>query len=142
MAAWDIDLTTRAGAQSGSYQASLVCFLFAGLNAVGLVLLGLMLSPKAALGNVAVTGLFAAALAQIVISLVAGLRLRQGKGFVWGLVTAALLVLALLFNLASGSLGAAGLDALLLVFLGNGLRGAHALHKGENFEDDDIEVFG
>lgn len=106
------------------------------------MLLGVLVHPNAGFGDSAVLGVLAATLLQVVILLVAGLRLRQGKGFFWGLAAAALIVVALVFNLVNGSLGAAGLDVLLLLFLGNGLRGAHALHKGENFEDDDIEVFG
>ncbi|MBA4162233.1 MAG: hypothetical protein C0515_09200 [Novosphingobium sp.] len=138
MAAWDIDLTTRAGAKTGAYQASLVCFIYAGLSLVGLVFLGGLASFQSGQINGLVFGL---AVLQVAIFVIAGLRLRQGKGFFWGIGAALLLVLALLGNLAGGAIFAAGLNLLLLVFLGNGLRGAYALHRGTSFEDEDIEVF-
>jgi hypothetical protein len=78
---------------------------------------------------------------QIAVFIIAGLRLRQGKGFIWGIGAALLIVLALAGNLAGGAIAAAGLNLLLLVFLGNGLRGAWALYRGTSFEDDDIEAF-
>lgn len=138
MAAWDIDLTTRAGAKTGAYQASLVCFVFAGLSLVGLVFLGGMRGFSQGTVSGVVLG---AAVLQIAIFVIAALRLRQGKGFFWGIGAALLIVLALVGNLAGGAIGAAGLNLLLLVFLGNGLRGAWALYRGTSFEDDDIEAF-
>jgi hypothetical protein len=138
MAAWDIDLTTRAGAKTGAYQASLVCFVFAGLSMVGLLFLGGI--TKYSSGQI--SGLIlGAAVLQVAVFVIAGLRLRQGKGLFWGIGAALLIVLALVGNLANAAIGAAGLNLLLLVFLGNGLRGALALHRGTSFEDDDIEAF-
>jgi len=138
MAAWDIDLTTRAGARTGAYQASLICFLFAGLSTLGLVFLGgLSGYTKGAISAV----VFGVALLEIAVFLIAGFRLRQGKGFYWGVAAALLIVLTLAINLAGLALGAAGLDLVVLLFLGNGLRGAHALYRGSGFEDDDIGVF-
>ncbi len=133
MAVWDIDLTTRAGARTGAYQASLVCFVFAGLSLVGLVF-GLYKGMISGL-------LLGGAALQIAVFIIAGLRLRQGKGFFWGIGAALLIVLALAGTLAGGAIGAAGLFLLLLVFLGNGLRGALALHRGTGFGDDEIEAF-
>ncbi|MFM5931726.1 MAG: hypothetical protein ACKOPQ_12535 [Novosphingobium sp.] len=133
---WQVDLTTRAGAKTGAYQASIVCLLMAVLSFLGLIFLGM----GAGVGSLPATVLLLQS-AQFVLFLVAGWQLRSGKGFYLGVVALALLVLNLAGNVVSGAIGGAILNGVLILVLGNGLRGAKALMDNRGFEDDQLDVF-
>ena len=75
------------------------------------------------------------------IFLIAGWRLRKGKGLILGSIGALLLLLEGLFKLASLSIGGVVIDAVLLVVIANGLRGAWALRKGLVDPSEVADVF-
>jgi hypothetical protein len=138
MAMWDVDLTTRMGAETATRMGSNAAFMFAGLGVLGAVLYGFVLiktNPAVATGS-AIGGLFEA-----VIGIIAGLRLRGGKGLVWGGVAAVLLLLEEILKLVQLQLGGGiAIGIVVLVYLVNGLRGANALRQNR-FADDDADVF-
>jgi len=138
MAFWDVDLTTRSGAETATSQGALACFITAGLTVVGALFVGGVvgfdtLEGQIAMGAVAIQG---------VIALVAGLRLRIGKGAFWGIAVAAMLVLEIINKLVTlTGLGGLVINAIMLVMVVQGVRGAWALRSGAGFEDDHVEVF-
>lgn len=138
MAFWDVDLTTRSGAETATSQGALACFITAGLTVVGALFVGGVvgfntLEGQIAMGAVAVQG---------VIALVAGLRLRSGKGAFWGIAVAAMLVLEIINKLVTlTGLGGLVINAIMLVMVVQGVRGAWALRSSAGFEDDHVEVF-
>lgn len=138
MAFWDVVLTTRSGAETATSQGALACFITAGLTVVGALFVGGVvgfdtLEGQIAMGAVAVQG---------IIALVAGLRLRIGKGAFWGIAVAAMLVLEIINKLVTlTGLGGLVINAIMLVMVVQGVRGAWALRSGAGFEDDHVEVF-
>lgn len=138
MAIWDADLTTRGGAETAADQGGLACFIVAGLTVLGAFFLGGMAGFDTAEGQatVAVIGV------QALIALIAGFRLKAGKGAFWGIAVAVMLVLEIINKLVTMTfLGGLVLNALFLVMVVQGVRGAWALRRGTGFEDDNVEVF-
>ena len=133
---WHIDLTTRAGARSAAYQGSLACFIFCAMGVLGLIFGIGMIRSAQGLALAIGAGLEAA------VGLIAGLRLRAGKGAYWGIAVAVLSTLELLGKAIAFSIGGIVISGLIVVFTVQGIRGALALKNNATFEDDDIEVFG
>jgi hypothetical protein len=136
MALWDLDLTTEDGAIGAAQAGGLAAFI-AGL------LTGLTLVTTADLMRTgAVTPLFGLiTLIQAALYIVAGLRLRAGKGLVWGSIAALLLGLTLAGNLISVAIGGIIINGILIVVLVNGLRGAWALRAGKFDAEATAEIF-
>lgn len=134
---WHIDLTTRAGAKSAAGQGALACFVFVGMAVLGVVVLGGMagFSTPEGIGVMIGAGL------EAVLGLIAGLRLRAGKGAYWAMAVAALAALELVGKLVALSIGGAILVGVILITIIQGIRGALALKNDRGFEDDDVEVF-
>lgn len=137
MAFWDIDLETRMGAESAADQGGLACFVYAGLTALSTAFIFSTLGIETLEGQIAI-GLN---VVQMVITLVAGFRLRSGHGAYWAIAAAALLVMSLIIQLAELNFGLGVLiGIILLVFTVQGARGAWALKRG-GFAEDDVEAF-
>ena len=136
MAFWDADLTTRMGAETATDQAGLACFIVAGLRVVGGFFFGGALGYETVEGQIVLV--FIAI--QVVVAIIAGFRFRAGKGAFIGMAMAALLGLAILDSLVSFGLGGIVINAIMLVMVVQGVRGALAL-RGTDFEDDAVEVF-
>jgi len=138
MAFWDADLTTRMGAESAAHQGGLGCFIFSGLAVLGLVFFGGMTGFDTPEGIAGMAGAGAEAL----VGLIAGTRLRAGKGAFWGIAAAAILALEMLFKLVTLTIGGGLIiNAVLLVVIVQGVRGAFALRSARGFAEDDAEVF-
>lgn len=138
MAFWDVDLTTRSGAETATSQGALACFIIAGLTVLAAVFFGGMIGLDTIDGQIAigVIGL------QAVIALVAGLRFRAGKGAFWGIAVVAMLVLEIINKLVTlTGIGGLVINAIMLVVVVQGVRGAWALKSGTGFEEDHVEVF-
>lgn len=138
MAFWDVDLTTRSGAETATSQGALACFITAGLTVLAAVFFGGIIGFDTLDGQIAmgVIGL------QAVIALVAGFRFRAGKGAFWGIAVAAMLVLEIINKLITlTGIGGLVINAIMLVVVVQGVRGAWALRSGAGFEDDHAEVF-
>ena len=137
MAVWDIDLSNRAGARGASYQGALAAYVYAGMTALGgLFALGRLdlatLAGKIAAGQMA---------AQLLVAVVAGIMLRDGRGAFWGVALAVFMVINLIGGLFTWAIGGVILTGLLLLVLVNGLRGTFALRGDSRFADDDIDIF-
>ncbi|MFM5924461.1 MAG: hypothetical protein ACKOPG_09770 [Novosphingobium sp.] len=141
MAAWSIDLTTRAGARTAARTAGTACLLYATATAVGGLFVlfagATALQPGPGQTSLNILPFLLAGFAAIT-----GFRLQAGKGLYWGAALALVIALELLARLAafSGIFGIV-LCLVVLIFLIQGLRGARALQAGTGFEDDDIEAF-
>lgn len=133
---WSPDLTTRAGALSGTQTASTVLFLIGGLRtAILLVALGpTQIAQAIAAGNVFII----IAVAIIANMLLAAFLLRRGRGAIPAIIAAVLYFFDLLLggNILSWVIG-----ALLLAAMIGGVRGALALRRGTGFSDDTYETF-
>ena len=134
---WHIDLSTRAGARSAAYQGSIACFIFCGMAVLGLVVFGGLAGISTPQG---LSVVFGAGL-EAVVGLVAGLRLRSGKGAYWGIAVTILAALELIGKAVTLSPGGVVLTGLVLIMAVQGVRGAFALGRKDGFEDDDIDVF-
>ena len=136
MSFWNADLTTEDGAQSAAMNGGTACFVLAGLTVLAGVFLGYGATGDRAefIGMVVYLG------GAVAISLIAGWRLRSGKGVVWGSLVAALLVFEIIVKLVTMT-GLIGIifNVILLVVTVNGVRGALALRRG--IEGDLAEVF-
>jgi hypothetical protein len=130
---WSIDLTTRAGAMSATYAASLACVIFASLGFLGLGFVFLTGAAYDAAGLALLIG-------STLVCLVAGFRLRTGQGAYWAIGAFAICALELLLKLIF-MLGIAGIviNALVCIFLFQGIRGAFALKSGNAFEGEEPE---
>ncbi|WP_285713637.1 hypothetical protein [Erythrobacter oryzae] len=138
MAIWDADLSTRGGAETAADQGGLACFITAGLTVLSALFYGGMAGFDTLEGQVT-AGMIGL---QALIALIAGFRLKAGKGVFWGGAVAAMLVLEI-FNklLTLTGLGGLVLNLFFLVMVVQGVRGAWALRRGTGFGDDDLEVF-
>ncbi len=134
---WQVDLSTRAGAQTATRQGSMAAFALCVLAVLGAALLGGMAGYTTPEGIAAMAGAGFEAL----LGLVAGLRLRLGKGLIAGSIAAALAAIECLIKLTTLSFGGAFMTAAITVLLFNGVRGAFALSRGTGFEDDDVAAF-
>lgn len=135
MAFWKADIETRDGAENAARSGSYACFIVAAASVLyaGLQFALPGTSDAGPLANV--IGI----LAEAAIILVAGLRLRSGKGAYWGIAAVALLGMELVAKLAALSVGSA-VTALFLVVVLNGVRGAWALRR-DTFPDDLADLF-
>jgi hypothetical protein len=136
MAFYTIDLTTRAGARSAAFQGSVGALIFAVLALLGFVLMAATGFSAPMARQVAI-----GAVLEMVVALIAAVRLRQGKGAYWGIAAAILLMLELLGALLALSPLGVLLKGVALALLVQGIRGALALKRNAGFEDDDLEVF-
>lgn len=137
MAFWQIDLTTRSGAETAADQGGLACFFVAGFTMLGALVFGGLAGFDTAEGVTTAVLIAITAL----IALIAGLRMRAGKGAFWGIAVALLLVVEIISKLVSFSIGGLIFNVLFLVMVVQGLRGAWALRGQSGFDDDDVEVF-
>lgn len=138
MAFWNVDLTTRSGAETAADQGGLACFFVAGLTVLGALVFGGLAGFDTIEGQItmATIGL------QAVIALIAGFRLRAGKGAFWGMAVAAFLVLEIVTKLVTlNGIGGLVLNVVFLIMVVQGVRGAWALRSQVPFEDDQVEVF-
>ncbi|MCZ8018696.1 hypothetical protein [Novosphingobium sp.] len=135
---WQVDLTSRLGAHTATHQGALACFIFAGLAVLGFFVLG----GSAGFGTPEGIAVMIGAGLEFVVAMIAGLRLRTGKGAYWGMATAVLATLELIGKIVAISIGGIVMGGLVLVYLVNGIRGALALKRGQGFADDDLDVFG
>jgi uncharacterized membrane protein YhhN len=138
---WEVDLTTRAGALGAAHMGGTVCLIMVGMVILGMIVFGAVQLPPDATTEEYAAGLGMIALEGAVF-LIAGLRLRAGKGLWWGAAAAALLVLEIVAKIASlTGIGGLIINILMLVALINGMRGAFTLKREVGFEDDDIDTF-
>jgi len=140
MALWNIDLTTEDGALGAAQMGGAACFVAAALGAWGTAMSGGLLASQGE--SAAAVAVVVISLSVILLYLVAGFRLRAGKGAIWGGVAAVLLVLDILLRLAALSFSVALLiDVILLIVVVNGIRGARAFHAGKFDADEVAEIF-
>lgn len=133
MAFFKIDLSTQAGARRAATLGSWGCFAFAALTFFVGVVLGSLTGFETVQG---VSFLIGAAI-EVAVALIAGLRLRAGKGAFWGLVTAVILALELALKLSNlANIVGIVIDIAILIVILIGVRGAFALRKG-GFADAD-----
>lgn len=137
MAFWDIDLTTRSGAETAAHQGGLASYFVAGLTIVGGLVLGGLTELETAEGLSAAVVIAVSAL----IAAIAGFRLRAGKGAFWGIAVAVMLVVEIISKLAAFTIGGIILNVIFLVLVVQGVRGAWALRSETGFGEDDVEVF-
>ncbi|MDF7775123.1 hypothetical protein P1X14_07685 [Sphingomonas sp. AOB5] len=136
MALWDTDLTTEDGALGAAQTGSFACFIAAGLAGISLATTW----PFIQNGSVpALVGLLS--LTQLSVSLFAGIRMRSGKGLISGSATALILLLILLGSVMSVSIGGIIINAILLVVVINGIRGAATLRTGKFDAEETAEIF-
>ena len=138
MAFWTVDLTTHDGATGAAELGGTTCFVAAGLSVVGVLVIGLL---QRASGADWVSATIAAGV-EAAIFTVAGFRLRAGKGVIWGCVASVLMVVEMIAKLVTLT-GLFGLimNAVLLVGIVNGVRGALALRRGISDPDEMAETF-
>ncbi len=133
---WSPDLTTRAGALSGTQTASTVLFIIGGLRAALLLLAfgPTQIAQAIVEGNVIVI----ITLAIVANMLLAAFLLRRGRGAIPAIIATILYFFDLLLggNILSWVIG-----ALLLAAMIGGVRGALALRRGTGFSDDTYETF-
>jgi len=139
MALWNVDLTTEDGALGAAQMGGFACFVAAVLSLIGVAALFIM-GTVGGLSTLVLAGA-AVAIAEVVVFAIAGLRLRAGKGEIWGYAAAIALVIELLAKIASVSIIGIMIDIILLIALGNGIRGARALRRLEMKADDVAAVF-
>ena len=137
MAFWSTDMTTEDGALGAAGLGGVACFVSAGLTVLGTFLLGgLDMRGPAAVFVLGVAGV------EVLVFLIAGWRLRAGKGLIWGSAAAALLLLELVTKIAVLMISVGLLlNVILLIVTINGVRGAWALRKGLPDAEAEAEIF-
>ena len=139
MALWNIDLTTEDGALSAAQTGGYACLVAAALSMVAVaMLLGLSMSAGPSMATLAFA---AGAIAEIMVFIVAGFRLRAGKGVVWGSAVAVLLAIELATKVATLAIIGIMINAILLIVVINGIRGARAMRRIELSPEDVAEIF-
>ena len=135
MSFWKIDLTTYDGAENAARTGGYACFIAVALSCLGAGLIYAAVADGTAamiaLGGIAVEGL---------VFLIAGLRLRAGKGAFWGMAAAAMIAFELLTKLIGLSFVGIAIHSVLLIVMINGVRGALALRRNA-FPEQLGEVF-
>jgi len=139
MAIWNVDLTTEDGALSAAQLGGFACLIAAGLGVIGLIVIGVT-SNGTSLPMLLVAGLAGAAV-EVVLFGVAALRLRAGKGIVWGSVAAVLLAVELVMKIMTLAVIGILIDAILLIGVVNGIRGVRALGRIDLKPADAAEIF-
>ena len=139
MALWNIDLSTEDGALGAAQMGGAACFVGAVLGVLGAISAGGLLASTGQGGVAPLVVGFAVLEASLFA--VAGVRLRAGKGVLWGGAAVVLLVLELLVKLLAVSVIGIIINVILLIVVINGIRGARAYHKGGFDADADAEVF-
>lgn len=138
MAMWTVDLTTQDGAESATQQGGLACFLAAGMSVLGAAL---MLGGFAGLGGPdPVLSAIGAGL-EALFFVIAGFRLRAGKGMIWGSVAALVILVELAGKLLAFSVVGIFINVAVLIGMINGVRGAIALRRGDFDAEDAAAVF-
>lgn len=132
---WKIDLTTRDGAENAASAGGLMSFIAAGMTVLG----GLLVFLSSATG-VERVGAIGGVLLEFLIFLIAGLRLRTGRGLVWGIVATVLLGIEIVMKLIGLSIVGTVINLLILVGLVNGVRAAATLRR-DTFPEDVADVF-
>jgi hypothetical protein len=139
MALWNIDLTTEDGALSAAQIGGFACLVAAGLGMISTaLLLGVMVGTAVSVATLSVA---AFASAEIVLLIVAGFRLRAGKGVAWGLAVAIALALELVVKVAAFAIIGIMINAILLIAVITGIRGALALRRITLTPEDAAEIF-
>ena len=139
MALWNVDLTTEDGALGAAQMGGFACFVAAVLSLLGVAALFVM-GTVGGLSTMVLAGA-AFAMAEVALFAIAGLRLRGGKGEVWGYAAAIVLVIELLVKIATVSFIGIMINIILLIALGNGIRGARALRRLGMGADEVATIF-
>lgn len=139
MALWNIDLSTEDGALGAAQMGGAACFVGAVLGVLGAISAGGM-AAKTADGGIA-TVVIGVAILEILLFVIAGFRMREGKGVIWGGSVAVMLALELVLKLLMLSVIGIIINVILLIVVINGIRGARALHKGVFNEEEVAEIF-
>ena len=137
MAFWSVDLTTRDGAESAASLGGIACFISAGLTVLGMIFIG---AVQAQAGLESIITLVSVGI-EAAIFLLAGWRLRKGKGLILGGISALMMLYEGVFKLMSLSIGGVVINAVLLVVMVNGLRGAWTLRRGMSDPTEISDVF-
>ena len=139
MALWNVDLTTEDGALGAAQMGGFACFVAAVLSLLGVAAL-FVVGTVGGLSTMVLAG-GAFAMAEVVLFAIAGLRLRAGKGEVWGYAAAIVLAIELLVKIAAVSFIGIMINIILLIALGNGIRGARALRRLGMGADEVATIF-
>lgn len=138
MALWTSDLTTRDAAEGATGVASLACFIIAGLCVLGAVFAANLAGgalPEQVLFAIIALGI------EMLVFLVAGFRFRAGKGTISGIAAAAILALEILGKLAALAIPGLIVNAVALIVIVNGIRGARAMRRGFPDYEAQAEIF-
>ncbi len=134
MAMWNVDLTTRTGAEKAARAGGVAAFVFAVLGLLGAGFYGVVvMKTNPAMATGAVFG----GLLEGVVGAIAGFRLRGGQGFIWGGATLVLVVLEEIGKIVELRPSGLVIGVILAIYLTNGVRGAYALRRGR-FADEDV----
>lgn len=137
MAMWDVDLTTRAGAETATRMGSIACFIFSGMAVLG-VLVGVGLSST---DIVLSLSMIIGGMVESLLGVVAGMLMRSQRGLVLAYIVAALMALELTIKIVTFSLVGIAISGVTMVYLVNGVRGLRALRGGLAFDDEQVDVF-
>ncbi|WP_309751719.1 hypothetical protein [Novosphingobium sp.] len=136
---WQVDLTTADGARSAARSAGTAAFIYGGLAVLVAMLFGQLFVP---IGKYGQTSLNLMPFGISFLAVVAGFRLRDGKGLIAGSLLAVVVVFNVLANLASLSgWGGTAINVVVLIVLVQGLRGASALRRGLATADEELAAF-
>lgn len=136
MALWG-DVTTEDGALSATGMGGVACFVYAGLTVLGAFFFN-ALEPDNARRIYTLSGIGI----EVLIFLIAGWRLRIGKGLIWGSIATLLLLLELVAKVMAMMIGGGlVLNVVLLIVTAAGVRGAWALRKGIPDPEADAAIF-
>jgi hypothetical protein len=140
MAFWNVDLETEDGAKSAAQLGGFACFIAAGLGVLGVGIATMALASTGDRVNAIAT--LSVGLVEILLFVVAGFRLRAGKGVVWGSVAALVILLEIVMKLVTlTGVGGIVISVILLVGMINGVRGARALGGVELGAEEAAEIF-
>lgn len=134
---WNADLSTRAGARTAAGMGGVICFVLAGLAVLGIAVFGGLMATN---DVERIAGMIFIGI-EVVLFLIAGFRLRAGKGAFWGIAAALLLALEMVGKLVAVSIGGLIFNGIMMVVLVNGIRGAFALRNDTGFDPEDTGVF-
>ena len=137
MAMWDVDLTTRAGAETATRMGSIACFIFSGMAVLG-VLVGVGLSST---DIVLSLSMIIGGIVESLLGVVAGMLMRSQRGLVLAYIVAALMALELTIKIVTFSLVGIAISGVTMVYLVNGVRDLRALRGGLAFDDEQVDVF-